>query len=126
MFIDDALLQGDDIHRIISCLLPSLKREFGIECKYGLAEHGNKREAGLYGKEQKEAGVYGKEKLTTVASARLERGLETRQGSSNLSIFYSREFVYYVNVTMGKCHTAYNPLTAAAVVFALTFKTVFR
>lgn len=65
MFIGDALLQGDDIDRIIPAspppLPPSLIKKFGIECEYGRAEHGNKREEGAYGKKKSEAGAYGKE-----------------------------------------------------------------
>lgn len=61
MFIDDALLQGDDIDRIIPASPPSLIKKFGIECEYGRAQHGNKREEGAYGKKKSEAGAYGKE-----------------------------------------------------------------
>lgn len=97
MFIDDALLQGDDIDRIIPASPPSLIKKFGIECEYGRAQHGNKREEG----------AYGKEKPATVGSFRAS---DCRRGSDHLiSIFYSREFAYYVNVTVGICHTAHNP-----------------
>ena len=38
-------------------------RKFGNGCEYELAENGNEREAGAYGKEISEAGAYGNEKF---------------------------------------------------------------